>query len=234
MLKGAADRSDVRSRRLTAAVASDGTSGNDIYALFERLVVEFGLVGGKLLDFGAGKGALTRRLYRTGRFTRITTVDIMPSRPTDLLEPIDWVSADLNDALPFSDGGFDVIIAAEVIEHLENPRFVAREWYRLLRPGGWLLLSTPNNESLRSILALVFRGHYAHFGQKSYPAHITALLRKDLERILAEAGFDWPSFHYTNYGMIPKTRFSWQKMSIGLLSSLRFSDNFMAVTRKQC
>ena len=232
MLKGAADRSDVRSRRLTAAVASGGTSGNDIYALFERLVVEFGGEG-KLLDFGAGKGTLTTRLYRTGRFTRITAVDITP-RPADLPEPIGWISADLNDALPFSDGGLDVIIATEVIEHLENPRFVAREWYRLLRPGGQLLLSTPNNESLRSILALIFRGHYAHFGQESYPAHITALLRKDLERILAEAGFARPSFHYTNYGMIPKTRFSWQQMSIGLLGGLRFSDNLMAVARKQC
>ena len=35
------------------------------------------------------------------------------------------------------------MVSAEVIEHLENPRGVAREWFRLLRPGGSVLLSTP-------------------------------------------------------------------------------------------
>ena len=95
-----------------------------------------------------------------------------------------------------------------------------------------LILSTPNNESFRSILTLLFRGHYAHFREKSYPAHITALLRKDLERILTEAGFTTARFHYTNSGMLPRVRFSWQQVSFGVLGGLRFSDNVIAIAQK--
>ncbi len=120
--------------RLVAAKASGGTSGEDIYRLFDRVVGDLGLKGA-LLDFGAGIGALSSRLHRMGRFPRLTAVDILP-RPADLPSSISWICADINDVLPFDDGSFDVIVAAEVIEHLENPRFVARECHRLLRGGG--------------------------------------------------------------------------------------------------
>jgi 2-polyprenyl-3-methyl-5-hydroxy-6-metoxy-1,4-benzoquinol methylase len=110
---------------------------------------------------------------------------------------------------------------------------VVREWFRLLKPGGWLLFSTPNNESVRSLLALVCRGHYSAFGETSYPAHITALLRKDLERITREAGFEMIQFHFTDHGILPKAkRLTWQVLSAALLRGLRFSDNLLAVCRK--
>jgi 2-polyprenyl-3-methyl-5-hydroxy-6-metoxy-1,4-benzoquinol methylase len=62
---------------------------------------------------------------------------------------LDW-----NVAVAIPAGSFDGAIAAEVIEHLENPRQVAREWFRSLKRGGTLILSTPNNESIRSLMAL--------------------------------------------------------------------------------
>jgi len=53
-----------------------------------------------------------------------------------------------------------------------------------------VILSTPNNESIRSLMALLLRGHYVAFLDCCYPAHIiTAVLRKDLVRILTDAGF---------------------------------------------
>ena len=110
----------------------------------------------------------------------------------------------LHDALPistnFNDGSWDVIVSAEVIEHLENPRATVREWARLLKPGGLLVFSTPNNESLRSIMSLIFRGHYADFSDSSYPAHITPLLRKDIERIMQEARCGSTKVYFTNNG----------------------------------
>ena len=105
------------------------------------------------------------------------------------------------------------------------------ELLHLSRDG--VFVSTPNNESLRSILALAFRGHYQAFGDDSYPAHITALLHKDMERIVMEAGFELKGFRYTNYGLIPKLRrLSWQRLSMGLLSGKRFSDNVLTVCRR--
>jgi 2-polyprenyl-3-methyl-5-hydroxy-6-metoxy-1,4-benzoquinol methylase len=146
---------------------------------------------------------------------------------------VNWIKQDLNGPIQGYDGAFDVIIAAEVIEHLENPRFTVREICRLLRPGGTAIVTTPNNESCRSLVALLVRGHYAAFGELSYPAHITALLRKDLTRIFTEAELSAPEFNFTNQGGIPgKPNVAWQQVSFGLLRGLRFSDNLLAVATK--
>lgn len=223
--------SPLKAWRQNAAQASGGTSGDYIYDMFER-VLRAHRPGGKILDFGAGIGGLSRRLVGMRMFESVDSVDIMPA-PEGLDLPVDWHSQDLNEPTGFAGGSFEVIVSAEVIEHLENPRAVVREWFRLLKPEGLLLFSTPNNESLRSILALVFRGHYASFGDASYPAHITPLLKKDMDRILREAGFRELFFFYTDYGTIPRLgRITWQCVSYGLLRGLRFSDNVLAVARK--
>ena len=149
------------------------------------------------------------------------------------LAAVEWIEQDLNDPMRGHDAAFDVVIAAEVIEHLENPRFTMREIFRLLRPGGTALITTPNNESWRSLIALILRGHYVAFGDTSYPAHITALLRKDLTRIFQEAGFPAPMFHFTNDGGIPgEPALTWQRISFGLLRGLPFSDNILAEAKK--
>ena len=219
--------SDLSERRRRAAEASGGTSEEAIYTALTDKLRELG-AHGDVLDFGAGTGALTSRLVETGLFDSVSGADMM-ARPPELPPGILWLAQDLNDPLEVSAASFDVVVAAEVIEHLENPRAVAREWFRLLRPGGLLLLSTPNNESIRSLVALLVRGHYVAFGDGSYPAHITALLRKDLVRILSEAGFLEVTFVFTNRGGIPgRPSVTWQAISAGLLQGLRWSDAVLA------
>src|SRR6185436_10203017 len=105
--------------------------------------------------------------------------------------------------------------------------------HRLLRPRGILLLSTPNQESLRAIAALVTRGHFVDFLDGSYPAHITALVRRDFARIAAETGFEPPHFLYTDVGGVPRwPAMKWQRLSGGLIRGRRFSDNVLVVTRR--
>ena len=184
---------------------------------------------GRALDYGAGIGNFTRKL--SDRSEHFDAADILP-RPENLPSAIARHRLDLNDADAIPATSFDVVIAAEVIEHLENPRQVAREWLRILKPGGTLILSTPNNESIRSLMALLVRGHYVAFLDSCYPAHITALLRKDLGRILTEAGFSEVRFHFTNHGGLPKLpAVSWQQVSLGLLKGCRFSDNLIATAK---
>jgi 2-polyprenyl-3-methyl-5-hydroxy-6-metoxy-1,4-benzoquinol methylase len=221
----------LEARRIHAAEASGGTSAELIYSTVTRILEELKLAG-DVLDFGAGKGLFTTELIGLRRFRSVTGADIM-WRPDDLPSGIrEWIVGDLNAPLEVPQSSFDVIVAVEVIEHLENPRATVREWFRLLRDGGTIICSTPNNETWRSLLALLFRGHYALFGDANYPAHITALLRKDIDRIMAEAGFEEPAYHYTNYGLLPKVGLRWQAISAALFRGVRYSDNLVAVAKK--
>jgi 2-polyprenyl-3-methyl-5-hydroxy-6-metoxy-1,4-benzoquinol methylase len=223
--------SAILEHRAKAAELSKGTSGNAIYALIERVIAERNLRG-RILDYGAGVGQFTRRLLALQRFDAVSATDIMRA-PADLSGQVDWIEQDLNVPLPGRDDTFDVVVAPEVIEHLENPRFMIREIFRVLRPGGTAIVTTPNNESWRSLIALLVRGHFTEFGESGYPAHITALLRKDFTRIFQEASFPAPEFHFTNSGGIPgHPVLKWQQISFGALKGQRYSDNILAIATK--
>jgi 2-polyprenyl-3-methyl-5-hydroxy-6-metoxy-1,4-benzoquinol methylase len=216
----------LETQRLKAAEASRGISSGPSYELARRLLEKLAPAR-HVLEFGAGTGNFARRLAAEGFAQKISCADILP-RPVDLPQGVEWIAADLNNPLPVGDGVFDGIVSTEVIEHLENPRAVFREFRRVLRPGGWLVLTTPNQESLRSIASLVLGRHFAAFLGASYPAHITAVLELDFTRICAETGFEPPLFYYTNTGRIPKmTRFRWPAFFCGRW----FSDNLALETR---
>ncbi len=69
-------------------------------------------------------------------------------------------------ALPFPDGSFDKVIASEVIEHIPDWRRAIREMARVLRPGGRLVLTTPNRRSWygldRFLIEQVLRRRWNH------------------------------------------------------------------------
>jgi 2-polyprenyl-3-methyl-5-hydroxy-6-metoxy-1,4-benzoquinol methylase len=108
---------------------------------------------GRSIDLAAGSGYTSRRLKELG--FEITAYDIF----TDQFVPRDITirKADLNQALPEDSGSLDAVLALEVIEHLENPRAFLREIARVLKPGGSLVLSTPNIVTVGSKLRFAFR-----------------------------------------------------------------------------
>jgi 2-polyprenyl-3-methyl-5-hydroxy-6-metoxy-1,4-benzoquinol methylase len=217
--------------RKRASELSGGTSSEPIKRLVFRMLERANGSGGSILDFGAGRGELLERLHQTGSCHDLAGIDLF-DRPTSLPEAIAWHTRDLNEPT-FLGREFDTVICSETIEHLENPRQVFRTLNSLLRPGGVLLLTMPNQESFRSLVGLVFGGHFTHFRGNCYPAHITALLRLDLCRICAETGFATPEFFFSNDGGVPKLPVvKWQSISFGLLRGRLFSDNLGIVARK--
>lgn len=175
-------------RRSAAARISGGTSEE---ALYHRALawVQADRFSGTALDYGAGTGILSRLLISARKFDVVVGADLMQP-PSDLPATIEWLAQDLNQSIAMPECSVDVLLSVEVIEHLENPRAVARDWFRLLKPGGWLFFTTPNADSWRSLLTLAVKGHHQEFTDENYPAHITALVGTDLRRILVEAGFE--------------------------------------------
>lgn len=222
--------SDLRDFRVQAAKCSGGTSREEIKQLVLRIMEAY-TVTGKILDFGAGTGELIKILTEN-RELELSAVDIL-EKPIDLPTGVTWHQQDLNEGLSDLRGPFDAVICSEVIEHLENPRAVFRSIAAVLKPGGKLILTMPNQENIRSFLTLIFRGHFASFMDPEYPAHITALLRMDLLRICRETGFSDPmSYYYADYGWMPITKMTWQKFSFNLLRGRFFSDAVGTMVQK--
>lgn len=188
---------DVQSR----ARQSQGVSSGAIYRAVERIVSDRG-ASGVLADVGCGRGALWSLLRP--HFSRCVGVDAV--RYDGLPNDVEFRTVDLDRAtLPIETGSVDVAIAIETIEHLENPRAFVRELVRITRPGGLVVITTPNQQSALSLLTLVVTGEFSAFRQSSYPAHRTALLEVDLRRIASECGIRELRVSYTLQGRIPLT-----------------------------
>jgi SAM-dependent methyltransferase len=83
----------------------------------------------------------------------------------------DFVQANLDATLPWPDQTFDAVISTEGIEHLENHYSFLRELNRVLKPGGTLILTTPNITALRSRVRFFGSGF---FGRDAMPLNETA------------------------------------------------------------
>jgi 2-polyprenyl-3-methyl-5-hydroxy-6-metoxy-1,4-benzoquinol methylase len=104
--------------RLTAAKASGGTASDPIYSAIQRTLSHQSACG-RLLDLGAGRGNLTRRLRASDQFASLTGVDSV-ERPPDLPSNIAWVKADLNKPLSVSAGTYDTVVCSEVMNMLKT------------------------------------------------------------------------------------------------------------------
>jgi 2-polyprenyl-3-methyl-5-hydroxy-6-metoxy-1,4-benzoquinol methylase len=183
--------------------------------------------GGVLADVGCGSGALWSLLR--GRFSTCVGVDVV--RYGGLPEDVEFHHADLDAGLPLGDGVVDAAVAVEVIEHLENPRAFVRELARIVRPGGWVAISTPNQVSVLSLMTLVLKGSFSAFQERDYPAHRTALLEIDLRRIFTEAGLRDVETVFTRHGRVPFSGLHYPR-AVAALAPRRFSDNVVAVGRR--
>ena len=221
-------------RRITAANFSGGVSSGPIHEKALKAAAQSISTPRTILDFGSGQGRFLSFLATAFPDAELHAADIVPF-PAGMPATVKWHRGDLNLPLPIDEGTFDLICAIEVIEHLENPRAMMREMARLLRVGGRVVITTPNTQSLRSLLNFGLRGHHAFFDDANYPAHIMPLALIDIERAAKEAGLVSDGPFYTDDGMIPKfVPRRWQTLPwIGRrLKGRLFSDNFGIVLRK--
>jgi len=123
--------------------------------------------GQKVLDLGAGQGALTREFYQMGH--EVHACDLFPE--VFRFEAVECRKVDVTSVFPYPDGMFDLVIAVEVTEHILDHEVFFSEIHRILKPGGKLYVSTPNILSMKSRFRFLFRGFPYGFGALNMENH---------------------------------------------------------------
>jgi ubiquinone/menaquinone biosynthesis C-methylase UbiE len=185
------------------------------YGAFDRIrarmvsaaLRDFRPAGGRLLDVGV----VTPLSAAAGPAWQVVGIDISKNailsgkgkvKEAGALAPrFEWSQADAR-SLPFGDSTFDALIAGEVIEHFHEGEVGLREWRRVLRPGGLLILTTPNARRFvnrRFALFQAFKGAREQMGLKrplkhedegGLHTHEREYTKGELEELTRRCGFD--------------------------------------------
>lgn len=133
-----------------------------------------------ILDLGCDNGIWTKKIANKIKSSNIHGIDIVNERLAKAKKlGIQTKKSDINFNLPYENNFFDVIHANQVIEHLTNIDLFINEIYRILKPGGYVLISTENISAWDNIFALMlgyqaFSQHISskwHLGNKLSPHH---------------------------------------------------------------
>lgn len=166
-----------------------------------------GLPRGALLDVPAGEGALAARLIDAG--FEVRCCDLYPE--IFRLDGVDIDQGNLDAELPFSDDSFDYVTCLEGLEHIENPQQAMREFARVLKSGGHLIVSVPNILNIEERLKWLIYGYTSHFKPISQAAagrlraeyddrveigaHVNPIGYSELRYLLEKNGFELASVH---------------------------------------
>jgi glycosyltransferase involved in cell wall biosynthesis/SAM-dependent methyltransferase len=121
------------------------------------------------------------------------------------------------DPFPYPDGWFTTVLCCELLEHLaRDPMHMMVEINRVLRPGGHLLLTTPNIASLRAIAAILqgyhpgLFTHYVHPDKAAMePRHYREYTPTEIRRLLEDAGFTVIKLETGPYREQPRPEWLW-------------------------
>jgi methionine biosynthesis protein MetW len=120
-----------------------------------------------LLDCGCGDGSFTAQLAQRASAVEVFGIEWDGGRAHEASQRgVRAIQADLNATFPFADASFDVVHSNQVIEHLYATDTFLRETKRVLKPDGFVLISTNNLASWHNVISLVI-------GMQPPPMHVS-------------------------------------------------------------
>jgi SAM-dependent methyltransferase len=160
------------------------------FAERRRFLLDRVAAGQRVLDVGCGEGFFAQALLEHGAEPVAVDVAAEPLRRLRARFPAvaDARQAPPEGPLPLADDEVDAVWAGEVLEHVVDVGAWLAEVRRVLRPGGRLLLTTPDHpRRLLLRLALSPRAFDEHFSP--YADHLRFFSRRTLRGVLEDAGF---------------------------------------------
>jgi len=149
--------------------------------LLEPLFLEHIAPGSRVLDAGCGRSLFTE-IRADWPFEIVASdvdFDLLASRKAEFPR-VRWLVGDAQ-PLPFRDASFGALFAGELVEHLTDPLPALHEFRRVLKPGGTLILTTPNRLRL---------ANRADRSERPYsPDHLSELSYDEVHALLRESGF---------------------------------------------
>jgi len=194
------------------------------HAFIVRQLAAVGLAAGHVLDVGAGTGYMLRELLAAGYTCAGLDHSAEAIERAQGLEPVQRgdVELQLGDVcarIPWPDESFDAVVLHDVVEHLEDDHGAVRELKRVVRPGGFVIVSTMNAGGL---LSRVLGSRWAFYRD---PTHVRPY---DLPALVALFGYQgfrikaWDTFFDLNKAgettrwLAPLRRLGWVVPGFGL------------------
>jgi 2-polyprenyl-3-methyl-5-hydroxy-6-metoxy-1,4-benzoquinol methylase len=183
-----------------------------------------------ILDVGCGSGATGKRLLDLGKARWVSGVEVISSRAELAWRVLNAVITGDLAQIEFSwaPGGFDYIIAGDVLEHLVDPWNVLRRLKPMLRPGGSLIVSLPNVRHWSVLSDLIFRGEWRYRQDGVLDeTHLRFFTRRSALRMMRETGFKIESVYPYFWG--PKTTAA-SRLALGLVNEF-LAQRYLIVAR---
>ena len=144
------------------------------------------------------------------------------------------------DTFPYPDDWFDTVLCCELIEHLPtDPMHLMWEINRILKPGGHLVLTTPNAASTRAISAILQGYHPGFFpayikpkrpGEEADPRHAREYAAREIAQLFRDAGFEVDRLETGEFRDAPHPERLWVETMLenhGLSTTLRGEDIYV-------
>jgi 2-polyprenyl-6-hydroxyphenyl methylase/3-demethylubiquinone-9 3-methyltransferase len=187
------------------------------YGYFKRRLEELHLTGQTVLDVGCGGGFLAEEFARdgfavTGIDPAARSIEAARQHAADNNLEIDY-RVGKGEALPFSDGSFDIVACCDVLEHVDDLSLVISEVARTLKAGGVFCFDTVNRTWLSNLVVIKISQDWGFTSWTQPNVHVWEKFIKPAELIAVMSRFGLA--HQELAGISPS------KNPLALLASLR-------------
>lgn len=182
----------------------------------------------KVLELGCGAGRTLLNAREQGKASEIVGIDIIPA--CDEQEKLDnYIQADIDSLeLPYPQGYFDVIICADVLEHLVDPWKAVSHLVPFLKLGGTLVASLPNARDYLLFIAIFIKGDFRYTSEGLFDrGHLRFFCKKNMLNLFEQNGMTAVRFSYN----LAKLRKVINIITFGLLEELLVKQYLITATK---